>query len=130
MKYIKTFEKLNKYEEAGVIEIIRNIIDSFNDVIDEFDINCPFLIELGIIHQKDYMTDIYNSALDDSVYSEEMKKVSYEDFIKTYDKLLEKAPKIIIEYLKKEPKWYREWMNNYEDLDIPDFIINANKYNL
>jgi hypothetical protein len=42
---------------------------------------------------------------------------------------LEKAPKTIVDGLKKEPKWYQEWMD-YEELDIPEWIINSKKYNL
>jgi len=133
MKYIKTFEKLNKYEEAGIIEIIKNEVDATTFIDDDTDIddaNCPFLTELALLHQKDYIDEIYDSVKIDDAHSLEMENVSLEDFTKVYNKLLKKAPKKIIDYLKKEPKWYKDWMNHYEDLDIPEYIINANKFNI
>jgi len=130
MKYIKTFEKLNKYIEAGIIEIIKNQVGIYSEDGD-IDFNCPFFTELAIIHQKDYITEIYDSVKDEnSVHSEEMKDITLKYFTEVYNKLLKKAPDTILKYLKKEPKWFQEWMDGYEDLDIPDWIINAKKYNL
>lgn len=70
MKYIKTFEKLNRNIEAGIIEIIRNsVYELFDD--DSVDPDCPFLTELELIHQKSYITYLYDSVKYYSVHSEE-----------------------------------------------------------
>lgn len=137
MKYIKTFEKLNKNIEAGIIEIIRNSVDEYTFVDDDDDLDCPFLTEIALLHQKEFIEEIYDSVKENSVHSEEMENITLKDFTEVYKKLLKKAPDTIIDGLNKEPKWYQEWMRNYEELDIPDWIIeeyevrkNSKKYNL
>lgn len=133
MKYLKYFEKLNKYQEADVIEIIRSTIDAYTFVDDyDMDHNCPFITELALIHQKEYIKELYYSLKDEASDDDKELNVSLDDFTKIYNKLLKKAPEAILNYLLKQPELYKKYKDYFDDygLDIPDFIINANKYNL
>jgi len=142
MKYIKTFEKLNppsnilnRYKEASIIEVIKNTVDSIS-FVDDYNIStdCLFVIELALITQEDYIENIYyhlKYGMDQDP-SDEMYAVTLFDFTEIYNKLLKKAPETILNYIMEQPELYGKYKKYIDacDLDIPDWIITANKYNL
>jgi len=96
--------------------------------------DCLFVIELALITQKDYIENIYyhlKYGMDQDP-SDEMYNVTLFDFTEIYNKLLKKAPETILNYIMEQPELYGKYKKYIDacDLDIPDWIITANKYNL
>ena len=142
MKYIKRYDS-NKYVRPSIYELSfdknssleEQIIDYVNDVtynnyisyqndIDE----CPFATEMAILHQQNYIDDLYVNLSTDSFYN--IEKYKQIDFIRKYNELIKKARKKIYDELKKDPSLYDKWPLDYEGLDIPEYIKNASKYNV
>jgi len=132
MKYLKTFEKLLKPELDDIISQIKEYVeDATYDDDDTFDDieECPFAKEMAILHQQDYVDEIYDSmSYRDDSYT--MYNIKSDEFKKIYNDLLIEAREKILKYILKDPSLYSKWNVDYEDLEIPDWIKTQSKYNL
>ena len=112
MKYLKLFE--NKMLETEIIDFLEEITDNNWD--------CPFADELMVIHEKEHVDSLF--------WSFDGAKGTLGEFRIIYSKMVKDAEKKIIEYLIEDPDLYF-WVKNYETyIDIPDWIKQANKYNV
>ena len=124
MKYLKLFESYDDIQQK-VIKSLSDVSDLYSDGNDWN--NCPFEVELLLLHQRENIEEIYywhnKSAIE---------YVSLSEFRKAYNELLEDAPKKIIEELKKNPALFSEYGDYILNLDVnvPGWLIGANKYNL
>lgn len=127
----KLFETLSKPLIAEIAEHIRddakeytfqNIdLGNLNDIDD-----CPFAAEIAIIHQKDYIDDIFWNSTDLP------EDISLKDFTSVYNMLLQKAKTTILNSVMNNPKLYDDWEEWIDEdfVEIPDWVISASKYNL
>ena len=135
MKYLKTYESLTKDEIVDkILSNLNEISEEEEDYEDFFD--CPFINELNLIHQKDYIEDIYDLG---------HNNISHYDFTTTYKELLDQAHKTIINIIMKKSKMFYKW-KKYIDasgisigydidsglslLDWYELNKDTNKYNL
>lgn len=136
MKYLKTYEAVSKPVNDEVMSDIRDYVTALtydedlysNPLYDDID-DCPFAEEMAILHQQDYIDEIFDDFVSD-YGSEEKYIVTLSEFRKIYKELLIKARKKIIDDLLENPSLYAKWEPDYSDLDIPEYIKNACKYNL
>lgn len=86
--------------------------------------DCPFATEAAIIHQKDYIEDIYWNLENDGI-----NKMSIKDFKKIYNDLIETSKIKMLNMIKKDPSLYLIW-KDIINIDVPQWIIDTKKYNL
>ncbi len=140
---IETLIEEEVFECTFDMNIAINMPGYYNfDDIDE----CPFSVEIAIIHQKDYISDIFWKIWrytsdpnldsvpdnDDYITTYLHEKVSLKDFFKVYNNLLQKSKTTILNSILNDPKLYDKWGDLIDPkfVEIPDWIINARKYNL
>lgn len=114
--------------KSDIIEEIKNNVTHLTfdyEDLGGLDIDdCPFAAELAIIHQKDSIEDIYWNLENDDI-----NKMSIKDFKKIYNDLVEISKTKIIDTIKKDTSLYLIW-KDIINIDVPQWIIDANKYNL
>ncbi len=131
MKYLKLFEEQNRISYSNlkhdIIEAVRDIEDDFGPGInnDEYFKGCPFIDELLLLHQKGYIKDVYwNSMME--------WNISLMEFHIEYNLMIDESKKKIISELEKNTDLYTKYGKYIEELgvDVPDWVVGANKYNL
>lgn len=135
MKYLKKYEKISQLDKGALEYQIKVAADEISDCyIEDYDLDvedCPFLTELNILHQKDYIKDLYFDINWKNNNGDDFNDLSLKDFKKTYKELIKKSEKAILKYLKKEPELYDKYKKYIDvNIDVPDFIKNINRYNL
>ena len=115
MKYIKTFESLTDKNivrelESQIKEYVEEITyGTSSDGIDD----CPFASELALVHQEDYIDDIYQSMKDEPAYNKAILigNIRLDEFTEVYNDLLQKAREKIVNmaaFLTKMCKKYQK----------------------
>jgi len=123
MKYLKLFESYNDIQQKIIDALLENDDDVTLDEILNLD-NCPFEEELLLLHEREYIDEIF--------WNSSVKGISLGEFKRVYNELLAEAPNKIIEKLKKKPELflkYGEYVLNL-GVDVPDWLVGASKYNL
>jgi hypothetical protein len=116
-------------DEESLINKIKDIINEIsNDAYDDDDNellnidDCPFYTEINILYQQEYIEELYW----DYEWSENL---TIGEFRRVYKKLISEAEKTIIKQLEDNPKLYDEY-KDYIYIDVPDWIVQQNKYNI
>lgn len=134
----KIFENISKSKLNdfiyGIKEYVTEItFDDFGDDDVSYD-GCPYDKEIAILHQREYVDEIYEYFLeeyDDDYNFIEKYNISLEDFRKIYDDLIIKAKEKILKLVLKNPSLYSKYpVPDYKGLEIPEWIKTQNKYNL
>jgi len=124
MKHLKTYEKLVDKEKLR--QEIKVAVDEIanNDDMDENLEDCPFLTELNILHEKEYIKEIF---FDVTSWDE---KITLGEFRNVYNELVIEAETEILKQLKETPYLYQQYsfVSNY--VDVPEWLTDSNKYNL
>jgi len=121
MKYLKRFEteisekdKIDKIEEY----VMDLYLDYANDPGSKSIEDCPFVTELAILYQRDYIKDLYDDWASDYIYRFE----NFEDFKNLYTNMIKSAKEKLRKIVDDDPSLFKYC----EDCDIYD----TNKYNL
>jgi len=129
MKYLKLFENYNDLK-SDIIDIIYELDSDvpIGDFDEEYFEGCPFVAELLLHHQKEFIDEVYWGGNE----NESWASISIGKFRKIYNEMLVDATKTIISELEHNPNLYSKYGEYIGQLgiDVPDWIVNANKYNL
>jgi len=88
MKHIKQYEELSKSDELKLMNQIKIVVDEITNDEGTGDTkldDCPFLTELNILHQKEYIDDIFWDI------TNWPKNLTLGEFSKAYNKLIKKS---------------------------------------
>jgi len=126
MKYLKIFEKYSKIRN-DIIKAVRDVDEGGPWMYDENEYfeDCPFENELLLLHQKEYIEDMYwNSHMEWTI--------SIGEFTKEYNLMIDEAKEKILSEILKNPQLYSKYGEYIENLGIklPGWMDQSNKYNL
>ncbi len=123
MKYLKLFESNLKDKIVWYLREISELYDDDSICNNDHWDDCPFLDELLICHQKEYIENIFFNIKTD---------ITLGEFREIYKDMLKNATEKILLKLTNNPELYDDYGEHIENLgiEVPSWIVNSNKYNL